>query len=67
MNYVIDNMVGDHLFKGVFCTQTVNMERLLAPVKGLIVLGRLIHLVEGVSTSLLCVMVYRTVLVVLMK
>ena len=67
MNYVIDNMVGDHLFKGVFCTQTVKMERLPVPVEGLVALGGLIHLVEGVSLSPLCVMVYRTVLVALMK
>ena len=43
------------------------MERLLVPVEGLVDLGGLIHLVEGVSTSPLCVMVYRTVLVTLMK
>ena len=60
-------MVGDHLFKGVFCTQTVKMERLPVPVEGLVALGGLIHLVEGVSLSPLCVMVYRTVLVALMK
>ena len=69
MNYVIDNMVGDHLFKGVFCTQTVKMERLLVPLEGLVDLGGLMHLqlVEGVSLSLLCVMAIRTVLVALMK
>ena len=47
--------------------QTVKMERLLAPLEGLVALGGLIHSVEGVSTSPLCVMVYRTVLVALMK
>ena len=43
------------------------MERLLVPLEGLVDLGGLIHLVKGVSTSPLCVMVYRTVLVALMK
>ena len=43
------------------------MERLPAPVEELVHLGGLIHLVEGVSMSPLCVMVYRTVLVALMK
>ena len=67
MNYVIDKIGSDHLFKGVFRTQTVKMERLSVPLEGLVDLGGLIHLVRGVSTSPLCVMVYRTVLVALMK
>ena len=45
----------------------VGKERLSAPWEDLIVLGDLIHLVRDVSMSPLCVMVYRTVLVALMK
>ena len=47
--------------------QTVKMERLPVPLEGLVALGELIHLVESVSLSLLCAMVYWTVLVALMK
>ena len=61
MNYEISCL------KVVFRTQTAKMERLLVPLEGLVALGGLIHLVEGVSMSLLCVMVYRTVVVALMK
>ena len=43
------------------------MERFPVPLEGLVDLGGLIHSVEGVSTSPLCVMVYRTVLVAQMK
>ena len=51
------------------CAQMLfaEMERLSAPLEGLVHLGGLIHLVEGVSMSPLRVMVYRTVLVALMK
>ena len=59
-------MVSGHVFH-VFHMQTVKMKRLPAPLEGLIDLGGLIQLVEGVSTSPLCVMVYGTVVVALMK
>ena len=60
-------VLGQMYFKVVFLTQTVKMERLPAPLEGLVALRGLIHLVEGVSMSLLCVMVYWIVLVALMK
>ena len=51
------------------CAQMLfaEMERLSVPLEGLVYLGGLIHSVEGVSTSPLCVTVYKTVLVALMK
>ena len=51
----------------VFCTQTVKLGRLLAPVERLVHLGELIHSMEGVSQIHLCVMAIRTVLVAPMK
>ena len=45
----------------------MKLEKLLAPMEGLVDLGGLIHLIEGVSTSPLCVIAIRTVLVALMK
>ena len=45
----------------LFCTQAVKMERVPAP------LGGLVHSVGVAFQNLLCVMAFRTVLVALMK
>ena len=51
----------------VFCTQTVKLGRLFAPVGGLVHPGESIHSMEGASQIHFCVMAIRTVLVALMK